>query len=275
MRKKRRWISVPHSFMSDKEKKPISKAKKIYNIASTVIVALVFVFLVAMIGFVLYQRSHGNEVSIFGYYMFDVISDSMEPTINVGEVIISKKVDDVNALDVGDVITFTAPSGVFKGKNITHRIVEVARNDDGTVKYFRTKGDNPSVGTDSWQLAPSEVKAKFEKTSPFISGFRRFISHWYGYVILIVIPLLLVGVLLIVGYVRDRAEAIKNEGQAAVSVGDLTDEQKRKLLEEYLSDSDDNGATGANSSDDGATGANISDMSKGDSSIGEDPPDKK
>ena len=229
--------------MKDSEKKTISKAKKIYNIVSTVVVLLVFVFLVAFIGFVMYQKTHGGEVTLFGYYMFDVVSDSMEPTIDVGEVIIAKKVEDADALQAGDVITFTAPSGQFKGRNITHRIIEVKKNDDGKVEYFKTKGDNPEVGVDDWQLEPSAVKAKFVRVSPFISGFRRFISKWYGYVVLIVIPLVLVGVLVVVGYVRDKvAEAKKEQESAKVNAEDLSDEQKRKLLEEYLASTDQDGA---------------------------------
>lgn len=220
---------------NSKEKKTISKGKKIYNIVSTILVLAVFVFLIVVIGVVMYQRKHNGDAKLFGYYMFNVISNSMEPTVNVGDVILAKEVDDVNALKEGDVITFTAPSGDFNGYNITHRIVEVVKNDDGTVKYFKTKGDNPEAPVDSWKLSPTEVKAKFVRVSKFITGFRNFISKWYGFVILILIPLLLVGVLLIVGYVRDKTAEMKEaEASAAISADDLTDEQKRKLLEDYL-----------------------------------------
>ncbi len=219
-------------------KKTASKAKKVYNIVSTTLVLLVFAFLIAIVGVVMYQRTHGGEVSLFGYYMYNVISPSMEPTIDVGDVIIAKKVEDANSLKEGDVVTFTAPSGDFAGRNITHRIVEVVQNEDGSVKYFKTKGDNPQANVDNWQLKPYDVKAKFVRVSPFISGFREFISHWYGYVVLVVIPLVFVGVLIIVGYVRDKMEEAKAEQAATVHADDLTDEQKRELLSQYLSGMD-------------------------------------
>ncbi len=212
---------------------PKSKFKKVYNIVSTIVVLLVFLFLVAVVGFVLWQRRSGGDASLFGYYMFDVVSDSMEPTINKGDVIISKRVKDVNSLKEGDVITFRAPSGTFKGYNITHRIIEIERDEDGNALHIKTKGDNPEVDVDNWQLKPSDVKAKFVKVSPFIAGFKNFISNWYGYVVLIALPLTLVGALLIVGYVKDKV-ALAKEEEKKVSVDDLSDEEKRKLLENYL-----------------------------------------
>ncbi len=221
--------------MSKREKKEQSKAKKIYNIISTVIVAVVFVFLVVIVSLMMWQRKSGGDSSIFGYYIFDVVTDSMSGTIEQGEVIVSKKVEDAESLKAGDIITFIAPSGQLKGRNITHRIVEVVRAEDGSVLYFKTKGDNPSVGIDEWRLSPSNIKAVYLHKSVFIGGLRRFLSHWYGYVLLIALPLCIVGILLIVGYVRDRLEK-ENAANAEkkVALDDMSEEQKRKLLEDYL-----------------------------------------
>lgn len=257
--------------MEKKEKKNLSKAKKIYNVASTVVIVLIFVFLVVVNGVVLWQRKSGGA-QIFGYYMFDVISDSMHPTIEVHDVIISKRVKDVNALQKGDIITFSAPSGQFAGHNITHRIYDVAYNDDGSVKYFKTKGDNPNVGVDNWNLSPSEVKAVYVKTSKFLTGLREFISHWYGYFVLIVVPIAIAVALVIGGYVHDRLAEAKKEREEgkAIDVDDLTDEQKIKLLKEYLGD---NGEGAANDGE-GATseeGDNALDGENGDNALdGED-----
>lgn len=214
--------------MSDKP-----KAKKIYNIVSTACVAVIFVFLVVVVSLLLVQRKSGGDSKIFGYYMFDVVTDSMSGTIEPGDVILSREIEDKTALQVGDIITFTAPSGPFAGYNITHRIVEVER--DGDEIFYRTKGDNPEVGRDDWRLTPDAVKAKYVRKAVLIGGLRRFITHWYGYVLLIALPLTVVGVLIIVGAVRDKYAAEKK--RAVVSgdaVDDMTDEQKKQLLEELL-----------------------------------------
>lgn len=226
----------------DREEKPISKSKRIYNVVSTVIVALIFVFLVVVVAFMLVQRKEGKDISIFGYYTFNVLTDSMKDTINPGDVIIGKEVDP-QTLDKGDIITFVAPSGPLAGRNITHRIYRVERNNDGSIKYFETKGDNPTAEVDAWHLDPSAVKAKYVKTSKFITGFRQLLTKWYGYVVLIVIPLCVVFALIIVGFVQDKValekEKKKDEDKQKL-LDNLSDEEKRKLIESYLNSNSEN-----------------------------------
>ena len=219
----------------------ISKAKKIYNAVSTAIVALIFVFMVVVVAVILVQKSSGGESKIFGYYMYDVLTDSMSGTIEPGDVIMCKAVDDVNSLQVGDIITFKAPNGNY---NKTHRIVEIARNDDGTVNYFKTKGDNAKA-VDNWQLNPQNVKAKYVKKSVFVGGLRKFMSNWYGYVVVVVIPLCIVFALIISSVVRDKLalEKEKEKEEGKITLSDISEEDKKKLLENYINvdktDSDD------------------------------------
>ncbi len=214
--------------------KPDSKAKRIYNIVTTIIVALIFVFLLTMVSVLLIQKKNGGESQLFGYYLFDVLTDSMSGTIEQGEVIICQKVDEVNDLEIGDIITFTAPSGQLKGYNETHRIVNIVYKGDGGIDYIETAGDklyNGNIKKDEWHLSPDNVKAVFVKKSAFIGGLRNFLSHWYGYVILIAIPLCIVFTLIIVGFVRDRLALASQENQKALTLENLSDEDKKKLLE--------------------------------------------
>ena len=210
----------------------ISKAKKIYNAVLTAIVALIFVFMVVMVAVILVQKSSGGESKIFGYYMYDVLTDSMSGTIEPGDVIMCKAVDDVNSLYVGDIITFKAPNGNY---NETHRIVEIARNDDGTVNYFKTKGDNAKA-VDNWQLNPQNVKAKYVKKSVFVGGLRKFMSNWYGYVVVLVMPLCIVFALIISSVVRDKLalEKKKEKEEGKITLSDISEEDKKKLLENYI-----------------------------------------
>ena len=208
-----------------------SKAKKIYNVASTVVVALIFVFMIVVVAVMLIQKNSGGESKIFGYYMYDVLTDSMSGTIEPGDVILCKAVEDVNGLKEGDIITFKAPNGNY---NETHRIIEIARNEDGSIKYFKTNGDNAKEA-DNWELKPENVKAKYVKKSVFIGGLRRFMKHWYGYVTVVVIPLCVVFALIIAGFVKDKvALECEKEKDKAISISDISDDDKKKLLEKYL-----------------------------------------
>ena len=210
-----------------------SKAKKIYNAVSTVALVLIFVFLVVVVSLMLVQKKNGGETQLFGYYMFDVLTDSMSGTIEKGEVIVAKKVEDKYALKVGDVITFVAPSGVLKGFNETHRIVEIVYDEDGSVKYYKTAGDklyDGAIKVDDWLLPPENVKAVFVKKSAFVGGLKEFLSHWYGYVVIVVIPMCLVFALVIAGFVRDRL-ALEKSKTPKTELSDLSEEDKKKLLE--------------------------------------------
>ena len=68
--------------------------KKIWNIASTVLVVLMVLCAVFLMG-----------SRLMGYRVFTVISGSMEPQYSVGDLIYVKTVD-VNTIQVGDPITF-------------------------------------------------------------------------------------------------------------------------------------------------------------------------
>jgi len=82
-----------------------------------------------------------------------VTTGSMEPTINVGDLIYVKGVP-ADELQVGDIITFIPPSDYVRGARVTHRIVEISYGKDEI--YFKTQGDaNPSV--DPWTITSGEI----------------------------------------------------------------------------------------------------------------------
>jgi signal peptidase len=70
--------------------------------------------------------------------MFTVISGSMKPKYDIGDVLISKKIDAAD-LKVGDTISYLGEAGDFRNKVITHQIVGINKDENG--KYiFRAKG---------------------------------------------------------------------------------------------------------------------------------------
>lgn len=101
-------------------------AKKIWNAASTVLVALVVLLAVLLVG-----------VRLVGLQVFTVLSGSMEPTYHTGSLIYVKKVD-YRTLEVGDAITFMLDENTVA----THRIVGIVPDEeDPEVVRYRTKGD--------------------------------------------------------------------------------------------------------------------------------------
>ena len=100
--------------------------KKVWNIITTVLVAIVVVLALLLVG-----------VRIVGLQVFSVLSGSMEPEYGVGSLIYVKDVDPYE-LKQGDVITFMMDENTVA----THRIVEVVPDEDEPeVIRFKTKGD--------------------------------------------------------------------------------------------------------------------------------------
>jgi signal peptidase I len=82
-----------------------------------------------------------------------VTTGSMEPTINIGDLIYVKGVAP-GEIKIGDIITFRPPKEYLKGTLVTHRVVEITY--DSNEVYFKTKGDNnPNV--DPWTVSSGEV----------------------------------------------------------------------------------------------------------------------
>lgn len=101
-------------------------ASKVWNIVTWVLVAAVVLLAVLLAG-----------VRIVGLKPYVVLSGSMEPTYNPGELIYVRDVDPFE-LESGDVITYMMDESTI----VTHRVAGVVPDeDDSSVVRFRTKGD--------------------------------------------------------------------------------------------------------------------------------------
>lgn len=100
----------------------MSVLKKIWNILSSVLVTLVVLCAVVLMG-----------SRLLGLQVFTVISGSMEPTLQVGDLIYVKKVDP-QEIQVGDPVTFILNEELVVA---THRVVDIDREN----QCLYTKGD--------------------------------------------------------------------------------------------------------------------------------------
>ncbi|MFF1252660.1 signal peptidase I [Pseudarthrobacter sp. NPDC058329] len=82
---------------------------------------------------------------LFGYQTSTMLTGSMSPLINPGDVLVTRPVP-ANDIRVGDVITYHIPIEDLRVE--THRVTEVVTNADGSIAV-RTKGD-ANNGVDPW-----------------------------------------------------------------------------------------------------------------------------
>ena len=102
------------------------------------VLIILLIFLAILLAFGLSSFLRGSEPVILGHQMIIVTSGSMEPTFLTGSLILVNTSEKPPVYSEGDVVMFRSPDN--PQTNVTHRIIEVRQDEEGT--YYRTKGDN-------------------------------------------------------------------------------------------------------------------------------------
>ena len=95
--------------------------------------------------------SFEENTHVFGIYMFNIVSESMEPTLQKNDVVIVQKCEPTQ-LQKGNIITFKQDERI-----ISHRIIDITE-ERGIIK-FKTKGDNNEIA-DPDQVEAGQVYGK-------------------------------------------------------------------------------------------------------------------
>jgi len=109
-----------------------------------------------------------------GFDLYLVRSQSMEPTINMGDLIITGPTD--GNVEAGQIVTFN-----LNGDLVTHRIYSV----DETA--IHTKGDNVE-DIDPWTIRSADVVGSYIFKIPYVGWVTRFVQTKIGWFITIIIP---------------------------------------------------------------------------------------
>ena len=148
--------------------------KKIWNVISSILVALVVLLALLLVG-----------ARVVGLQVFTVLSGSMEPTYHTGSLIYVKKVDPYTIKE-GQPITFMLDENTVA----THRVVGIVPDEeDPTVIRFRTKGDANNT-EDAAVTPPEDVLGRVIAVIPGAGGAVRFLRTPLGMLCLVlVLPL--------------------------------------------------------------------------------------
>jgi len=123
-------------------------------------------------------------------HSYVVLSDSMSPAIEAGDVVFVSEVP-ADRIGEGDVVTYRGDGG-----RVTHRVVEVVETDSGP--RFRTKGD-ANEAPDPALVEPTQVVGVVRFHVPLAGHVILFAQSGLGVLALVVVP----AVLLIALEVRD------------------------------------------------------------------------
>ncbi len=127
------------------------KKKIILKILKTILYVILTIILIITLTLIYKGYKYKDKVpDIFGYKSFIVVSGSMEPTINIGDIVIVRESDDIK---VNDIISFK-----LNGSIITHRVKEI--NANGKII---TQGDaNNTIDGEGLSLDDIEGKYAFK-----------------------------------------------------------------------------------------------------------------
>ncbi len=138
-----------------------------------------------------------------GYPLLAVASESMVPTLNVGDLIVVRGglgvSEIVAAYDTGDIIVFHKPSD--PRELIVHRAVEKLGSGNNT--YLRTKGDN-NVPVDGWKIYDSHLIGKVVGTVPYVGHVPLFVHTPTGMTIIVVLIIALIFLEFIIPIIQEK-----------------------------------------------------------------------
>ena len=172
-------------------KQKTSTAHKILTIAGTVLCIILIPILLINITLIVKSYINKDEVpSIGGTFPLIVLTDSMYPEIESGDLIICRTAE-ADEIEVNDIISFFDPAG--NGTSIvTHRVIEIVE-EDGEIS-FRTCGDNNNI--EDKELVPTENLVGVYKMRIAGAGhIAMFMQSTAGLIICVVLP-----IILLVGY---------------------------------------------------------------------------
>lgn len=128
----------------EKRRTQIKKGMKIFRIVKNIICWTLIAVLGVLMLVTLITRINGGTPSVFGYRLQRVETGSMVPELEIGEVILSKNVDDVSTLKAGDIITFRG-GAVYGNHSVTHRVLVAPQKGPDGNYTLTTKGDANDV----------------------------------------------------------------------------------------------------------------------------------
>ena len=212
--------------------------KRIINIIIDIIVVLILAVSILIVTLSLTSKSSGVP-NVFGVAPLSVLSSSMEDTINTGDMILCEVTNDPSyEYEKGDIVTFPI---TVNGESVlnTHRIVEVVK--DENITYYRTQGDNKKTNPepDKDLQTSSSIVAKYTGTKiGGVGNFLSFIRTQLGFFLCVLLPMIIFfvyeAVRVILNLLAYNKEKTLEEAKLAVDSAELTEEQKKRAIEEYL-----------------------------------------
>lgn len=159
-----------------KENKIVSAILYVFNIIATL-------FIVAILCVIFVQRFSNNTFTLGGYSIFTVISNSMAPEYEVGDMLLAKETD-AEEINVGDNVVYMGNAEGLNGKIVTHEVI--SKRIEGDKVYFVTKGIANSL--EDPEITEDQVYGKVKHKFVVLSILGSIVNNNYGFYFIIFVP---------------------------------------------------------------------------------------
>lgn len=112
----------------------IGLKSSIIKIVFKIIYQILIILCILLIAIIVFQKFSDSNRSIGGYRIFRVITGSMIPQYDIGEVVISKETNPEN-IKVGDDIVYRGTYGDYSGKIIMHEVIQIDVDENNRLNF--------------------------------------------------------------------------------------------------------------------------------------------
>ena len=179
---------------------------KIVRIVMGIVKALVWIAAILIVVVIITQRVFDNKAAVGDYRIFTIATGSMIPVYNISDVILVGS-KDYDKIKVGDDLVYMGEKDTYKGKIITHRVINI-ENKDGTY-YYTTKGVNNPL--EDPVVSQKQVYGVVLYKTIFLSFFSHILNNSFGFYFLIFVPIALLIFLEILDYIKGIEEKYSDE----------------------------------------------------------------
>lgn len=161
----------------------LNRIAKIFSTAIFVLLVMVIILIVGYIVRIKFLASN-NRLGEVKINLFTILSQSMYPTIEAGDIIITYK-NNNNIYNIGDIITFTSTGNISNGITITHRVTDIYKVNN--LYTYKTKGDNNNT-EDLSTVEAENVIGRVIFRVPKAGYIQQFLVTRTGWIVAIVLP---------------------------------------------------------------------------------------
>lgn len=183
-------------------------------------IKIIFIVIaVIVLSIIAVQRLSNNKSNLFGYGVYTIITKSMEPVYDVGDMLIAHKVP-LEELEIGNDIVYEGKEGDFKDKTVTHRIIKINGNKIQTQGIANSAPD-PEI---TYDQVIGKVLFKFT----ILSVFSKLMNDSVLFYFIVFIPFTVILFFDVMGIINDKKELEE----------EIEEENKKKIdfVEDFIDD---------------------------------------